>query len=162
MLGKAKHGVYKDDCDGIHPDTIAKYYGAEGHLHRLPGETGAGNPPDERVDDLTDQLHDHQNRNVKHDAVKVPRHANPFITNPKAEKLFISVLDQVVSNNVMPAGYGILPQELDGDYPDTEELVLTGRRKSITLSLAAPIWKQRAIFWVQALNVLSQFNFQSM
>ncbi len=80
---------------------------------------------------MTDQLHDHQNRNVKHDAVKVPRHANPFITDPKAEKLFISVLNEVVNKNVIPAG--ILPQELDGDYPDTEELILTGRRKSIRL-----------------------------
>ena len=52
MLGRAEHGTYKDDCKDIHPNTIAKYYGTDGHSPRLPGETGAGNPLEECVDDL--------------------------------------------------------------------------------------------------------------
>ena len=66
----------------------------------------------------------------------------------------------MVGKDVIPAGYGILPDEYEGDYPDTEELTLSGQRKSITVSLAEPIWKARAICWVQALSVLSHFDFQ--
>lgn len=46
FLGQARHGVYKDECEGIHPDVIEKYYGIHGKAaHRPSGVTGAANPP---------------------------------------------------------------------------------------------------------------------
>jgi hypothetical protein len=29
LLGKLKHGVYCEECEGVHPDIIARYYGTE-------------------------------------------------------------------------------------------------------------------------------------
>lgn len=126
------------------------------------GETGAGHPPDERVKDLADRIHSHQSRNVKHDAVQVPRHANPFDRNPdEMGKKFVSILDDVVRAEIVPEGYGMHPDEWEENYyPDTEKLVVGGQRKPITLSLADPIWKARATHWVQALSVLSHFQMQ--
>lgn len=40
MIGKAKLGQYRDDCEDIHPDTIAKYYGTDGIADRYTGEIG--------------------------------------------------------------------------------------------------------------------------
>lgn len=42
------------EYEGIHPDTIAKYYGVNGRVHQAPSETGAGNPPNERADGLSE------------------------------------------------------------------------------------------------------------
>jgi hypothetical protein len=159
MLGGAKLGVYRDECDGIHPDTITKYYGTHGRSQRLEGETGAGHPPDERASDIADKIHVQQDRNIKHDAVDVPNHANPFSSQPESEAIFRSVLKEVIEQEVVPAGYGIRPNEWDNDaYPDTEDLIVGGKRQAITLSLRDPIWKARATRWVQGLAVLTQFN----
>ena len=159
MLGRAQLGSYQDDCEGIHPNTIAKYYGTDGHSERYLGETGAGHPSDERVGDLANRLHEHQSRNVKHDAITVPSHANPFTSNSGAQRTFCSVLADVVRHNVIPSSYGVLPEEwTDGLYPDTEQLIVGRKRKPITLLLADPIWKAQAIQWVQGLSVLSQFQ----
>lgn len=47
-----KNGIYakRDDCEGVHPETIHKYYGTLGRVDRRPGATGAGHPPDETID----------------------------------------------------------------------------------------------------------------
>lgn len=46
-------GLYVDDCDGLHPDVISRYYGVYGEpVQRHHGQTGAGHPPDEEESDI--------------------------------------------------------------------------------------------------------------
>ncbi|KAG2097403.1 hypothetical protein BD769DRAFT_1369076, partial [Suillus cothurnatus] len=48
LMGQHEHGLYVDDCEGIHPDIIRQYYGTAGKpIHRAPYQTGAGHPLDE-------------------------------------------------------------------------------------------------------------------
>lgn len=156
LLGQAQLGVYRDDCDGLHPDTIEKYYGVLG-AERV-GQAGAGNPPDE--EDVADRIRLEQDPQVRHEAIEVPDHRNPFSGNPAAENNFFSVLAEVVREEITPAGYGLLREEWDeDDYPDVE-ILLSGKRMTTknSVSLAHPIWMQRARLWVQGLNVLSHFG----
>ena len=95
MLGKIRYGAYRDECKGIHPDTITKYYGVDGQVDRGPGETGAGHPPDEHVEGpLTETIKHHQRSNLKHEAVPVPGQANPFQNDPQAKQKSLSVVHQ--------------------------------------------------------------------
>ncbi|KAF8144087.1 hypothetical protein K438DRAFT_1430207, partial [Mycena galopus ATCC 62051] len=98
-----------------------------------------------------------QHPQVRHDAIEVPDHRNPFLGNSDAESHFFSVLAEVIRQEIIPVGYGLLPQEHDEDgYPDVEFLLAGKRMKTrIPVSLAHPIWAQRARLWVQGLSVLS-------
>lgn len=47
-MGQLEHGLYTDDCEGVHPDIIRQYYGTVGQpIHRAHYQTGAGHPSDE-------------------------------------------------------------------------------------------------------------------
>ncbi|KAJ6455080.1 hypothetical protein C8R47DRAFT_996965 [Mycena vitilis] len=160
LLGQAKLGIYNDDCEGLHPDTIQKYYGVLGG--ERAGPPGAGNPPDEGDDeqaDLVDRIGVEQGPQIRHEAIEVPDHRNPFSEHPVAEQKFWAVLAEVVEQEIIPAGYGMLPEEWDEEgYPDVE-ILEAGRlmKKKIRVSLAHPLWAQRARLWVQGLNVLAHF-----
>lgn len=164
FLGKARHGIYRDDCAGVHPDTIAKYYGTTpNHPKRPSGATGAGHPEDERdpgdSGNVAENIADDQESQVKHDAVEVPLSNSPFDSS-EDQSLFFRTLATVVKENVVPVGYGMTEEEWDDDgYPDVE-FIKTRRRggKELRISLESPIWKQRAILWVQALSVLAHFT----
>ncbi|KAJ7587400.1 hypothetical protein C8J56DRAFT_1050619 [Mycena floridula] len=146
FLGQARFGRYHDDCDNIHPETIRKYYAVEGRRARRGGNE-------------TEQEERMMKTQIKHEAVKVPRHANPFINSPEHENAFFKTLAEVIETEVVPAGYGILPTEWDEEgYPDTVTLAVGRRNKPIVLSLADPIWKARAEYWVQGLSVLGCFD----
>ncbi|KAJ7042188.1 hypothetical protein C8F04DRAFT_946252, partial [Mycena alexandri] len=163
FLGQARLGRYRDDCEGVHPDTIAQYYGVHGK-RRAAGPAGAGHPPDEEADQvpaaLDDQIALDQNPQIRHDAIDVPDHRNPFSEDTVSENTFFELLAAVMAEEIIPAGYGVLPAEWGEDnYPDVETL-RAGKRGTtkIRVSLANPIWRQRAELWVQALKVLSHFN----
>ncbi|KAG1827436.1 uncharacterized protein BJ212DRAFT_1474588 [Suillus subaureus] len=48
LMGQLKHGLYADNCEGVHPDIIRQYYGTAGRpIHCAPHQTGAGHPSDE-------------------------------------------------------------------------------------------------------------------
>ncbi|KAF8126441.1 hypothetical protein K438DRAFT_1573119, partial [Mycena galopus ATCC 62051] len=97
---------------------------------------------------------------VRHNAIEVPDHRNPFLGNSDAESHFFSVLAEVIRQEIIPVGYGLLPQEHDEDgYPDVEFLLAGKRMKTrIPVSLAHLIWAQRARLWVQGLSVLSHYR----
>ena len=45
-----ENGIYIDDCEGLHPDIISRYYGTHGDIQsREDGDTGAGNLLDEDI-----------------------------------------------------------------------------------------------------------------
>ncbi|KAJ6568794.1 hypothetical protein B0H19DRAFT_939409, partial [Mycena capillaripes] len=162
LLGQAQLGVYNDDCEGLHPDTIEKYYGVFGP-ERAASQPGAGNPPDE--DDmegptLAERISFDQGPHVRHEAIDVPDHRSPFPDDSVAESKFWTVLSEVVEQEIIPTGYGLLLEEWEEDgYPD-EEILYAGKqmKTKIRVSLAHPIWAQRARLWVQGLNVLSHFD----
>ncbi|KAJ7162948.1 hypothetical protein C8R46DRAFT_903830, partial [Mycena filopes] len=159
LLGQAQFGVYHDDCEGLHPDTIDKYYGVAG-AERAERMWGAGNPPDEEDDGLAHRIGADQGPQIRHAAIDIPDHRNPFSDDPVAESKFFDVLAEVVRQEVTPVGYGLSPDEWDeGGYPDVEILRAGNQmKKKIWVSLAHPIWVQRARLWVQGLNVLAHFN----
>ncbi|KAK7023060.1 hypothetical protein R3P38DRAFT_3317322 [Favolaschia claudopus] len=175
LIGKAKYGIYRDDCGSLHPETIEKYYGVRGK-ERIRRTSGAGNPPDkedegegdedededkdEDEDDmLEDRIRADQDPQIRHEAIEVPNHRNPFNQDPEMERKFFDTLADVVTQDVVPEGYGVLPEEWEAEaYPDVEVLA-AGRtmKKKIAVSLAHPIWLERAKFWAQGLAVLSHF-----
>ncbi|KAJ6497288.1 hypothetical protein C8R45DRAFT_898592 [Mycena sanguinolenta] len=147
LLGQVQHGVYEDECRGLHPETIQKYY-------------GTGIPPeevDEEEPDIADHIRIDQGPQVRHDAIEVPDNTNPFSDHPGKEGMFFAVLEDIVRQERVPVGYVVLPEEGDEDgYPDVE-ILSAGKKTRIEVSLAHPIWLQRAKLWVQGLNVLGHF-----
>jgi len=166
-------GEYHDECMGIHPLTIERYYGVHGcERIRQIGQTGAGHPPDEdpeagdeeiAVDghnsilrrleaDLQDQ--------VRHEAVEVPGKGSPF-TCVEEEAEFWSVLDNVMLEDITPTGYGLLPEEdATQGVKSTVEHIPIGRcgTQFVTVSLADPVWARRVKTWCEALTVLTLFD----
>jgi hypothetical protein len=103
-----------------------------------------------------------QQSQVRHDGVDVPLHSSPF-HDEHAESDFFLILGHAITNEVIPVGYGIHPEEWeDGAYPQLEQIRVGKRRsgKSINVSLDDPIWRSRALLWVQALNILARFNIE--
>lgn len=173
LVGTSTEGVYIDDCEGVHPDVINQYYGVHGAIrkpHR--GQTGAGQLADEAVpevdsdqeldeddwEDLEEQIEQAHESNFHHDAVPVPKHANPF--SGEAEQVFEDALERVRAARIIPEGYGLLEDEWeDGVYPSFQ-ILKSGRRGGKELRIALPdfVWRPRAILWGQALDVLNQVN----
>ncbi|KAF8135370.1 hypothetical protein K438DRAFT_1497103, partial [Mycena galopus ATCC 62051] len=112
---------------------------------------------DDPQEGLAEFIRVDQGPHIRHEAVDVPDHRNPFSDNSGTENLFFSVLEQVVREEIIPAGYGILADEWEEDTYPAVEILAAGRqmKKNICVSLANPIWLQRATLWAQSLNVLS-------
>ena len=58
-----------------------------------------------------------QQANINHEAVHVPLCRNPF-RDSEEEDVFFSDLCEVVTQNITPADFGLMPEEWDsGVYP---------------------------------------------
>ena len=176
-MGQTEHGIYIDDpMDNIHPDTINRYYGVHGVEQTRPNQqTGAGHAEDEGVasgsdssgsdeggetDDtewaeLQHQIAHDQSHNIRHKAVKVARHRNPFVT-PEAETEFQDVLSMIVEGKAIPAGFGVCTDEWDGGYPELETIKTGSRGKQLEVILPEAAWLPRAVLWSQALDLMGQ------
>jgi hypothetical protein len=143
FLGQIKHGIY-DDCKGLHPDTINRYYGTDGNGIN----TASGDDLDGVMEIDPDS-----------GGVDIPYHPlNPFEVEGE-EADFFRLFGQVVGQAIEPVGYGLHPDELpDGIYPLVEFIPARKRGKEIRVSLEDPIWRRRAVLWVQGLRVLAHFN----
>jgi len=162
LISQATLGIYGDNCEGVHPDTIQRYYGTHGQEQiRRDGQTGAGHPRDEDVDDqvILQRVEEDQEQHVRHAAVEVPGIDSPFITQHDEDQFF-STVKQIATEGIIPEGYGLLPDEQDDNYMSMVEVLQFGRRrtKSITVSLSDTIWEARAMLWCQASSVLSLFE----
>ncbi|KAJ7732233.1 hypothetical protein DFH07DRAFT_755339, partial [Mycena maculata] len=174
FLGQVKDGIYVDEVAGIHPDVLNQYYGVHGpEVQRRPGETGAGQLPDEDVpapdlgdmdeldwEDLDDRVEAAQESNFHHEAVAVPKYANPF-TSDETLHTFHQALAIADAQGVVPEGYGLLPDEWeDGTYPSFETLK-SGRRGGKELQVPLPdfIWRPRAEMWGRGLEILNQLTY---
>lgn len=174
FLGRVRDGVYVDDLEGIHPDVLNQYYGVHGtELRREPGQTGAGQLPDEEVpvpdigdmddsdwEDLDERVEAAHASNFHHEAVAVPKYAPPF-TSDEIMQTFHQALDIAEAHDVVPEGYGLLPTEWeDGMYP-AFEILKSGRRGGKELRVALPdfIWRPRAEMWGRGLDILNQLTY---
>lgn len=90
FLGHLQFGVYRDDCEGVHPDVINEYYGVHGHMTtRKHRQTGAGHPADEEDSDsdsdnehpetMEQAINNQQRHQIRHEAISVPSQQNPFV-----------------------------------------------------------------------------------
>ncbi|KAJ7742003.1 hypothetical protein DFH07DRAFT_870069 [Mycena maculata] len=173
FLGQTTQGIYAvDPLDGIHPDAIKRYYGVEGAGRRpRNGQTGAGHASDDEEEnedsdndiepdleeELENQIQEDQAQNIRHAPVKVARHHSPF-EEREDEAAFLELLDIVITQpDVLPEGYGILPDEWEDEDYDEIETIRTGTNgKELVVVLPRVEWFLRAAKWVQALDLLTR------
>jgi len=162
-------GIYRDDCEGVHPDVINEYYGVHGHTRtRQRHQTGAGHPADEEDSDsdsddedpntMVQAINNQQRHQIRHEAIGVPSQQNPFVDDA-TQRQFSATLDEVIAEDITPNNCRLTLDEWDGDEYPAFETITFGRRgsKELHVSLAEPIWFNRAKLWCQALLVLSYF-----
>ncbi|KAI6114826.1 hypothetical protein EDD16DRAFT_1430590, partial [Pisolithus croceorrhizus] len=90
-----------------------------------------------------------QQQHAHEGPVHVPSHQTPFV-NPED---FFGVLQEVISWNIVPDGFGITSEEWEaGQYP-IFETIWVGRWQpnQLEVSLAGEIWYNRAHLWCQVL-----------
>ncbi|KAI6139131.1 hypothetical protein BKA82DRAFT_3988947, partial [Pisolithus tinctorius] len=169
FLGQTQFGVYGDDCEGVHPDVIDRYYGVHGEDRiRERCHSGAGHPADEEDSDdeeptvvkaqVAELVSAHQQQYAYQDAVHVPSFKTPFV-NPEDEVFFFEMLHEVIRQKIIPDGFRLTPAEWGmADYPIFESIQVGRRRtKQLDISLAGEIWYDRACLWGQALFCLTHF-----
>jgi hypothetical protein len=106
---------------------------------------------------LAERITGEQRENIHHEGIQVPSSGTPFISGPD-EQQFFKTLEETVQRGIVPVGYGVTPEEWEaGSYPRIEEMSIGKRRRKTYISLSTDVWLERAIFWVQGLNVLTQF-----
>ncbi|KAG2338330.1 hypothetical protein BDR05DRAFT_978182 [Suillus weaverae] len=142
FLGHLQFGIYRDDCEGVHPDMINEYYGVHGHTTtQQHHQTGAGHPTDEEDSDSDSNdkhlntmvwaINNQQRQQICHEAISVPSQQNPFVDDTTRQQ-FSATLDEVIAKGIMPNNCRPTLDEWDGDdYPISKEL---------HISLAEPIW----------------------
>ncbi|KAJ7616812.1 hypothetical protein DFH06DRAFT_1012770, partial [Mycena polygramma] len=171
FLGQLNEGVYADPMEGVHLDTINRYYGVDGDVQpRRRGQTGAGHPEDEDEEsdsededwvdecdkDIANAVTDDLVHNIRHPPVKVARHTNPF-RSAEIKENFAAALAEIVRQGVIPEGYGVLENEWeDGGYPAMEAINPGTHGKEIIVALPQEIWLPRAILFAQGLDAMTR------
>ncbi|KAJ6526580.1 hypothetical protein DFH09DRAFT_914043, partial [Mycena vulgaris] len=174
MMGELAEGVY-DPMDALHPETVNRYYGVEGNERlRRRGQTGAGHPEDEDDEDdpddpepwvdsdsddddyLTNAVTEDLAHNIRHPAIKVARHNNPF-RSATIQANFFGALAEIIRQEVVPFGYNVRENEWeDGNYPVMEAINPGTRGKEIIVELPREIWLPRAVLFAQALDAMTR------
>ena len=98
-----------------------------------------------------------QQANINHEAVHVPSCRNPF-RDSEEEDVFFSDLCEVVTQNITPADFGLMPEEWDsGVYPISKTIWIGRPTKDVEISLADSVWYSQARLWHQSLLTLSAY-----
>lgn len=150
LLGQLEEGVYIDDLEDVPPEELAEYYGVDRDADE-PEQRYEHHNGDEDGDG------DFNEDNGEDSGPNVPQSLYPF-PDAESENLFHTALDHVRQDGIIPAGYNLLPHELqEGTYP-TAEIIHAGRRgrREITVGLTHELWYPRAVQWVQAVDVLTR------
>ncbi|KAF4597019.1 hypothetical protein EYR40_007469 [Pleurotus pulmonarius] len=176
FLGSLQNGIYKDESAGAykktqpHGDEPVGTSGSEvGSEDRMDvdvdaGEQSGGEDDDEWYDEYDEPKIDRQwnaasaETTLRHKPVKVPHSVCPF--DEAGRQLFETAVSVAQEHNVVPAGYGVLPDEWDGDGYPSEEIITSGKKGGKELRVALPIktWKPRAERWAQALHAYTMFD----
>lgn len=146
-------GVYEDDCQGIHPDVIEKYYGTtRTQVCRHAGQTGAGHPPEEYEEDLVGEVVEDQDPNVRHDAIPTADHEAP-LTAPELLAVFSEAIATLRSNDHEEFLRSVVGNAFTWD-PMEAIKVGRGRQKELVICLSDAAWEERALLWIAALRLL--------
>jgi hypothetical protein len=95
---------------------------------------------------------------LQHEA-SVPSAAHSPFTNVQDKLDFFDALKEIQTLELIPEGYGVLPEELENGYPVIEILKVGFRgQKELQLELPLEVWFPRAVCWVQALDLLTRFE----
>ncbi|KAJ7223353.1 hypothetical protein GGX14DRAFT_352040, partial [Mycena pura] len=172
FLGQTTEGIYHHDpLDGIHPDSINRYYDVAGaRRHRNRHQTGAGIASDEEEDSepdtdteptpeeaLENQIESDLAENIRHTPVKVARHQSPF-EDAEEEQDFLELLKEVLETDSLPEDYGILEDEWEEEnYPEIETIRPGRRAKELVIVLPRREWFPRAVQWTQALDFMTRY-----
>ncbi|KAK6983899.1 hypothetical protein R3P38DRAFT_3333454 [Favolaschia claudopus] len=177
FMGRLQNSFYDEDCNGVHPNVLERYYGTHGReRQRAAGETGAGQLKDEEIsnppsatgsqsddtESLEERIAEAHEDNFHHEAVAVPKQANPF-DDDDSMKLFYDTLEAAIQNNVVPHGYGLQSDEWGEDGYPSFEILKSGRHGSKRLRIALPdfVWRPRAEMWGRALAILDQITYRN-
>ncbi|KAG2108924.1 uncharacterized protein F5147DRAFT_576369 [Suillus discolor] len=166
FLGQVQFGVYRDDCEGIHPDVIEEHYGVYGHVAtQWQHQTGAGHPMDKEDSDDGEESHNivqavnnQQRDHIHHEAISVPLQRNPFV-NEGTYRQFSATLTEVIAEDITPHHCRLATDEWESNEYPVFETISIGRQgsKELHVSLGELMWSKRAKLWCQALVVLSYF-----
>lgn len=141
FISETKHGV-REDQPGVHPTVLEEFYGAE-------------DDRDGEWEDIDDLIADEQASDVRHAAIEVPEHYSPF--SPETEAIFLNTLEELRTEEYLPDGYGLTPEELDGaTYPVRESIHLGRGGKKISVVLPLEMWWPRAVRWAQGLELMTR------
>lgn len=103
-MGQTQFGVYENDCSGVDVDTINKHYGIYGKLITHKNDQfDARHPANEEAsgnEDIGFTAH----------TVSVPSYWSPF-ANPEEKVTFSATLYSMISQDVIPNGFGLTPAE---------------------------------------------------
>lgn len=158
LLGQMSKGMYVDDpLERINPETLATYYDAGEDAQVYSNLNNGGNAGDSALVHLVDEVGRLQEKNIRHKALSMPRHGNPFAEAKEVERMFWEAISQLQDGNIVPRFYGVHDEELEGGYPDQETIKYGGRGKSLRIQLPVDIWLPRAIFWAQAASILDEY-----
>ncbi|KAF8531103.1 hypothetical protein JB92DRAFT_3167860 [Gautieria morchelliformis] len=181
FLNESLHGMAIDVFKDVHPDLLQCYHSVLGDpIHWGSQQTGAGylSGEEESGSDVTtvsdgadpgsdmeeseqttleQAISSHISANVKHEAIKCPRHLCPF-DDLTYIPLFDAALRHIQASSLIPAGYGLDMLEWDGGEYPASELIRFGRKKEIIVDLPLAIWMPWALAWVQGLYAMNTFR----
>ncbi|KAJ3932345.1 MAG: hypothetical protein NXY57DRAFT_894410, partial [Lentinula lateritia] len=151
LLGRIEHGEYKDDCEGLDPSLIEKYYGVNDE-----DDEDSDNDSQKSISDSDPRLRmiDHVTADVlsqlHHRPVPVPKHQNPF--DPELHGIFLECLEECIRDDIIPFGHRVRMEEWDDEGYPSFEILKSGRRGTKELRIPLPVddWLPRAELWVQA------------
>jgi len=136
---------------------------SDGDMADDENESGSGEFGDnleEHLDRIlsTQELED----NIHHEAADVPEHTDPF-DNPENREAFLSSLEILCKEGIIPGGYGLHMEEWGEDGYPSFEVIHAGRRsrKELRISLPDAVWRPRAELWAQAHHVMSQIHYMN-
>ena len=164
FIGMTEGGIHMDDFELEDPDVLNEHYGVHGQVRPpRPGETGAGYTEEDEFDRMSNVLSEHEineetERNMNHEPVSVPAHADPFETDEQHEA-FWAALEHANGNNSLPDGFNLSPEDhQEGVYPTFEVLRMGRRRVELPIELPIDVWLPRSVLWCQALDILFRFE----
>ncbi|KAJ7734734.1 hypothetical protein DFH07DRAFT_754295, partial [Mycena maculata] len=141
FISETEHGV-REDQPGVHPTVLEEFYGVE-------------EDRDREWRDVDEFIADDQADDVGHAAIEVPTHTSPF--SPEIEYVFFNALEDLKTQAVIPDGYGLAPEELNGaPYPSRESIHLGRGGKKISIILPLEVWWPRAVLWAQGLDLMTR------
>lgn len=145
----SSQGVRPPPSNDTLRDVIELYYGDE-------LEPGAVVDLAE-LDNIIVQMGLAQDGSIRHDPVACDPVGSPF-PSAAIEAAFMQCLHQLLQYNIVPPGYGLLPEELGPNgYPSIQVLNIGRRGGRIEEhELPAETWYGRAVEWARALEAMTQ------